>query len=259
MKATLTVLGSGTSMGVPTIGCDCAVCNSTDENDRRLRPSVMVEFDGKLVLIDTTPDFREQAIRNRIKKIDAVLYTHGHADHILGLDDLRPLTFSRVTGGTKVPLFADARTAQVLRQVFRYVFESDYKYGGLAQVDLREIDGPIDLFGTEFRPIPVMHGDAVIHGYRFGSAAYLTDFSEVPELSLQLLEGLDILFLDALRHTPHPTHSTVANSLKIVERLRPRRTFFTHISHDLPHEGTNANLPANVRLSHDGLKLEFEI
>jgi phosphoribosyl 1,2-cyclic phosphate phosphodiesterase len=259
MNASLTVLGSGTSMGVPTIGCDCAVCTSGDPHDRRLRPSIMVQFAGKVVLIDTTPDFREQAIRNKIKKIDAVLYTHGHADHILGLDDLRPLTFSRVTGGIKVPLYADARTSQVLRQVFRYVFESDYKYGGLAQVDLHEFDGPIELFGVEFRPIPVMHGDAIIHGYRFGSAAYLTDFSEIPEYSMQQLEDLDILFLDALRHTPHPTHSTVANSLKIVERLRPKRTFFTHISHDLPHEKTNAALPDNVRLSHDGLKLEFRI
>lgn len=259
MNAILTVLGSGTSMGVPTIGCDCAVCSSRDPHDRRLRPSIMLEFNGKLVLIDTTPDFREQAIRNRIRKIDAVLYTHGHADHILGLDDLRPLTFSRVTGGTKVPLYADARTSQVLRQVFRYVFESDYKYGGLAQVDLHELDGPIELFGTEFRPIPVIHGDAIIHGYRFGTAAYLTDFSEIPDYSMQQLENLDILFLDALRHTPHPTHSTVANSLHIVERLRPRRTFFTHISHDLPHQSTNASLPPSVRLSHDGLRLEFEI
>ena len=136
MKATLTVLGSGTSMGVPTIGCDCRVCTSADPHDRRTRPSVMVQWDGHTVLIDTTPDFREQAIRERITKIDAVLYTHGHADHILGLDDVRPLSFPRVTGGGKIPLFASETTAQVLRSVFRYIFEPNYKYGGLAQVEM---------------------------------------------------------------------------------------------------------------------------
>ena len=274
MKATLTVLGSGTSMGVPTIGCDCAVCTSTDPHDRRTRPSVMVQWDdhhshapttgaprtpGHTVLIDTTPDFREQAIREHIRKIDAVLYTHGHADHILGLDDVRPLSFPRVTGGGKIPLYASPRTTEVLRNVFRYIFDADYKYGGLAQVELQPVNGPVNLFGATFTPLVVLHGDVPIEGYRFGSAAYLTDFSSVPEESLAQLEGLDILFLDALRHHPHPTHSTVENSLKIVDRLKPKRTYFTHISHDLPHEATNAALPENVRLAHDGLKLEFDL
>jgi len=274
MRATLTVLGSGTSMGVPTIGCDCAVCTSANPRDRRTRPSVMVQWDNphpsapttgalgtpvRTVLIDTTPDFREQALRENIRRIDAVLYTHGHADHILGLDDVRPLSFPRITGGGKIPLFASDSTQRVLRSVFRYIFEADYKYGGLAQVELRPLNGPIELFGATFTPIPVMHGDVLIEGYRFGSAAYLTDFSCIPEESLAQLEDLDILFLDALRHHPHPTHSTVENSLKIVDRLRPKRTYFTHISHDLPHEETNAALPENVRLSYDGLKLEFEL
>ncbi len=259
MQATLTVLGSGTSMGVPTIGCDCEVCTSADPHDRRTRPSVMVQWDGHTVLIDTTPDFREQAIREHIRKIDAILYTHGHADHILGLDDVRPLSFPRVTGGDKIPLYASESTSEVLRSVFRYIFQADYKYGGLAQVELRGVDGPINLFGASFTPLLVHHGDAPIEGYRFGSAAYLTDFSDVPEETLRQLQGLDILFLDALRHHPHPTHSTVGNSLQLVERLQPKRAFFTHISHDLPHEETNASLPPNVRLAHDGLKLEFEL
>ena len=162
MKATLTVLGSGTSMGVPTIGCDCAVCTSADPHDRRTRPSIMVQWDGHTVLIDTTPDFREQAIRERIQKIDAIIYTHGHADHILGLDDVRPLSFPRVTGGSKIPLYASDNTARVLRSVFRYIFEADYKYGGLAQVELRPLNGPIDLFGATFTPMPVLHGDVPI-------------------------------------------------------------------------------------------------
>ena len=259
MKAMLTVLGSGTSMGVPTIGCDCAVCTSPDPRDRRTRPSIMVQWSGHTVLIDTTPDFREQAIRERINRIDAVLYTHGHADHILGLDDVRPLSFRRVTGGSKIPLFATENTAQALRQVFRYIFDGDYKYGGLAQVELKEVNGPIEIGSAKFIPLIVNHGDYPIEAYRFGSAAYLTDFSSVPEETMRQLHGLDILFLDALRHHPHPTHSSVSQSLEIVERLKPKRAFFTHISHDLPHEATNASLPANVRLSHDGMKLEFEL
>jgi phosphoribosyl 1,2-cyclic phosphate phosphodiesterase len=259
MQATLTVLGSGTSMGVPTVGCDCEVCRSTDPHDRRTRPSIMLEWDGHRVLIDTTPDFREQALREGIDRIDAVLYTHGHADHVLGLDDLRPLTFPRITGGPKVPLYANAATAAVLRQIFKYVFDAAYKFGGLAQVELKEIDGALDLFGASFTPVTVIHGEAPILGFRFGSAAYLTDFSEVPESSMEQLKDLDILFLDALRHNPHPTHSTVERSLGIVERLKPNRAFFTHISHDLAHELTNASLPPHVRLAHDGLRLKFEI
>ena len=259
MKATLTVLGSGTSMGVPTIGCTCAVCTSSDPRDRRLRPSVMVQWDGRTVLIDTSPDFREQAIREQIRRVDAVFYTHGHADHILGLDDIRPLSFPRITGGGRIPLYASERTANTIQSVFRYIFDGDYKYGGLAQVEICEIAAPVDLFGATFVPLTVFHGDYPIEAYRFGSAAYLTDFSSIPDETLAQLEGLDILILDALRHYPHPTHSTLENSLKVVEQLKPRRAYFTHMSHDLPHEATNATLPAHVRLSYDGLKLEFEI
>ncbi len=259
MNATLTILGSGTSMGVPTVGCSCEVCRSSDPRDRRTRPSVMVEWDQHRVLIDTTPDFREQALREGINRIDAVLYTHGHADHILGLDDLRPLSFPRITGGSKLPLYANAKTASVLRSVFKYVFDNDYKYGGIAQVELNEIDGPVQFFGKTFAPVTVIHGDAEIFGYRFGKAAYLTDFSTVPEATLAELEDLDVLVLDALRHTPHPTHSTVANSLKIAERLKPRLTLFTHISHDLPDAATNASLPEGVRLAYDGQRVQFEL
>ncbi len=256
MKATLTVLGSGTSMGVPTIGCSCAVCRSTDPHDRRTRPSVLIEYGGKFVLIDTTPDFREQAIREGIHQLDAVLYTHTHADHILGIDDLRPLSFRRSSG---IPLYARPEAADFLRNMFRYIFDANYKFGGIAKVELRTINGVMELFGARFEPVTVIHGDAEIYGYRFGSAAYLTDHSEIPEASFNQLQDLDILFLDALRDKPHPTHSTVENSLRIVERLQPKRAFFTHICHDLPHQATNARLPDKVRLSYDGMKLEFEI
>jgi len=256
MKATLTVLGSGTSMGVPTIGCTCAVCHSTDPHDRRTRPSALIEYAGKVVLIDTTPDFREQAIREGITTIDAVLYTHSHADHILGIDDLRPLSYHR---DGKIPLYARPEAADYIRNMFRYIFDADYKFGGLARLELKPVDGPFDLFGAKVEPIPVIHGESEIYGFRLGSAAYLTDFSQIPEESFSRLQGLDVLFLDGLRYKPHPTHSTVENSIRIADRLKAKRVFFTHICHDLPHEATNATLPPQVRLSYDGMKLEFEI
>jgi phosphoribosyl 1,2-cyclic phosphate phosphodiesterase len=257
MQATLTVLGSGTSMGVPTIGCDCAVCHSSDPRDRRTRPSVLIRYSGRQVMIDSTPDFREQALRENIHQLDAVLYTHTHADHILGIDDLRPLTYHHKPG--KMPLYATPRSCEFLRNMFPYIFKPTYKFGGLPQVELHTIEAPVELFGARFEPLTVIHGETPILGFRFGSAAYLTDHSEVPSDSLQKLRGLDILFLDALRYTPHPTHSTVQQSLKIVEEVKPKRTFFTHICHDLPHEATNALLPQGVQLAFDGMRLEFEI
>jgi phosphoribosyl 1,2-cyclic phosphate phosphodiesterase len=257
MKATLTVLGSGTSMGVPTIGCNCSVCHSIDPHDRRTRPSVLIEYNGHAILIDTTPDFREQAIRENICHLDAVLYTHTHADHLLGIDDLRPLSFRHRPN--RLPLYAHPEAAEFIRNMFRYIFAADYKFGGLPLVEMKPLEGPLQLFGATFTPIILIHGEAKIYGFRFGSAAYLTDHSEIPEKSLTQLQELDVLFLDALRYKPHPTHSTVENSLKVVERLKPRRAFFTHICHDLPHHATNASLPENVRLCYDGMKLEFEI
>ena len=257
MQAILTVLGSGTSMGVPTIGCDCTVCHSADPRDRRTRPSVMISYNDRQVIIDTTPDFREQALRENIKQLDAVLYTHTHADHILGIDDLRPLTYLHHPG--RMPLYAAPQACEYMRTMFRYIFEATYRYGGLPQVDLHPIEGPVALFGARFEPLTVLHGEMPILGFRFGSAAYLTDHSEVPAETLGKLRELDILFLDALRYTPHPTHSTVQRSLNIVEEVKPRRAFFTHICHDLGHEATDAAMPAGVRLAYDGMKLEFEI
>lgn len=255
MKATLTVLGSGTSMGVPTIGCTCAVCQSLDPMDKRTRPSIMVSYEGRNVIIDTTPDFREQAIREGLRRVDAVIYTHAHADHILGMDDLRPLTF----WSGDIPLYADEGTTKRLKDIFGYIFSGEYHFGGSATLKLMPLHGDVELFGACFRPVKVKHGNAEIFAFRFGTAAYVTDFSEIPEASLAQLEDLDVLFLDALRHRPHPTHSSLSNSLAIVERLKPKRAYFTHISHDLGHAATNATLPDDVRLSHDGLKLEFEI
>jgi phosphoribosyl 1,2-cyclic phosphate phosphodiesterase len=159
----------------------------------------------------------------------------------------------------RLPLYAHPDAAEFIRNMFGYIFDAKYKFGGLPQVELKPINGALDLFGARFEPVVIIHGEAEIFGFRFGSAAYLTDHSDIPESSLARLEGLDVLFLDALRHKPHPTHSTVEHSLHTVERLKPRRAFFTHICHDLPHEKTNATLPGNVELCYDGMKLEFEI
>lgn len=265
MEATLTFLGSGTSMGVPTLGCGCAVCTSATSADgnprnRRTRPSLRLDYNGHTVLIDTGPDFHAQAIRDNIHRVDAVLYTHGHADHILGFDDLRPLTFGK-TGET--PIYADANTSDILERIFEYTFRKTDRYPTSARVVLHRIPSEpntsISLFGACFQRIPVIHGRHIITGYRFGSAAYLTDMSDIPPESVALLQGLDILILDALRREPHPSHSHLARSLEFVEMLRPRRAFFTHISHDLEHEATNAELPEDVRLAYDGLKLTFAI
>jgi len=258
-KGTVTVLGSATSIGVPTIGCDCSVCHSSDPRDRRTRPSVMIEWEGHRIIIDSGPDFREQALRENITRLDAVLYTHGHADHILGLDDLRPLTYRRVTGGARLPLYARPETARILQSVFKYIFDENTNYSGIAQVELREFNGPFELLDLHVLPVPVMHGDAEIVGFRIGQFAYLTDFSSIPESSMEMLNGVNLVFLDALRHDPHPTHSTVANSLKVAARIGAAQTYFTHLSHNLPHEATNQTLPPGVRLAYDGLRIETDL
>lgn len=250
----LTFLGTGTSTGVPTVTCRCKVCTSTDPRDQRTRPSVLVEFDGRMVLIDTTPDFRQQALREKMERLDAVVFTHGHADHVLGLDDTRVFYYRQ-----QVPLaiWADQRSMETLRRIFIYIFNGTYKYGGVGKLDPHLIDGPFELWGLRMIPVPVLHGDLPVLGFRFGQAAYVTDFSTIPERSLPLLEGLDVLILDALRHKPHPAHSNLEQSLALVERLKPRQALFTHIAHELGHEETNALLPPHVRLAYDGQRVEL--
>jgi phosphoribosyl 1,2-cyclic phosphate phosphodiesterase len=263
MQATLTFLGSGTSMGVPTLGCDCAVCRDAltpGSKNRRTRPSVMLRFDGHTVLIDTGPDFHAQAIREGIRRVDAVFYTHHHADHILGMDDLRPLSFKLPED---LPLYADEPTADVIRRVFGYTFRTVDRYPTSARVKIHPLPAEpgacVNLFGACFQRIPVIHGRETITGYRFGSAAYLTDMSDLAPESVALLQNLDILILDALRREPHPSHSHLEKSIAMVERLQPKRAFFTHMSHDLDHTATEAALPPHIRLAYDGLQLQFDI
>ena len=252
----ITVLGSGTSVGVPTIGCTCAVCRSTDPRDNRLRPSILVSFAERNVLIDVTPDFRTQALRSRISRLDAVVFTHAHADHIMGLDDVRPFNF-RQAG--HIPIYAAPEAMETIQRSFQYIFDGRRQESNVPRLTPRILDGrPFDVFGVEFAPVPVLHGSARVYGFRFGAAAYLTDHSGIPASSMAMLRGLDVLFLDALRYKPHPTHSTVAQSVKTVEELQPRRAYLTHLCHDLQHERAESLLPANVRLAYDGLEIELE-
>ena len=252
------VLGSGTSVGVPTIGCGCRVCTSEDPHDRRLRPSVLFRFHAggaeRNVIVDTTPDFRQQVLTAGIRRLDAVLYTHDHADHIMGLDDIRPFNYGRKD---RIPVYASESTLRSLRRVFPYGFAGEGTHpGGVPRLDARVVgNSPVEVFGARFQPFEVYHGPKSILGYRFGRAAYVTDQTGFPRESLRWLRDLDVLFLGALRHEPHPMHSTVAQSLEWVERLRPARAFFTHICHALPHEETNRQLPRGVSLAYDGLRI----
>lgn len=283
MQGTLTFLGTGTSMGVPTIACACAVCTSADTRDKRLRPSVLVRWPcpegtertekpmkarkgllpfpeesgpcGRAVLIDTGPDFRQQALTAGLKRVDAVFYTHSHADHIFGLDDLRPLSYLMHRESGPIPLHTDPETRTVLERIYNYTFAEDAKYPNRARVQLNDLrDGePVAVHEVRFVPVPVMHGNLPIMGYRFGNAAYFTDVSSIPESSFALLEGLEVLVLSALRHTPHPSHANVEQAVRWAKRIGARDTWFTHISHELGHAETNARMPKGMALAYDGL------
>jgi phosphoribosyl 1,2-cyclic phosphate phosphodiesterase len=258
VTARVTFLGTGTSHGVPMIGCDCDTCRSNDPRDRRLRPSIYLDIpDGARVLVDASPDLRQQALTHGIRRVDAVLFTHAHADHILGLDELR--RFNAVQGGP-IPCYADAATWDTLRRTFFYVFDGLARQGGgIPQLAPREITGPFGIGRIEVVPVPLLHGRAPILGFRFGRFAYLTDCSALPDDSWALVQGVDTLVIDALRHKPHPTHFTVAEAISAASRVGARRTFFTHMCHDLPHAETSARLPAGVELAYDGLVLDVEV
>ena len=252
-------------MGVPTLGCQCAVCTSVDPHDRRLRPSVLLRWteappgSERVVVIDTGPDFREQALRERITHVDAVLYTHAHADHILGMDDLRPLSFISERRGGPIPLYADAEATKILEQVFSYTFSPDSTYLTRARVRLIPLAEHNTVLGVDFGRIPLMHGEQMIAGFRFGNTAYMTDVSAIPKTSFALLEGVEVLILSALRHTPHPSHSTIEQSVAWARRIGARQTWFTHIAHDLGHEETNRSLPGDIQLAYDGLSMPITL
>ena len=257
-SARVTFLGSGTSHGVPIIGCDCSVCTSPDPRDTRLRPSIFVDVPGHAqILVDMTPDFRQQVLRHGIRRIDTLLFTHSHADHIMGLDEIR--RFNTMQGGA-IPAYANRETWDVIRRSFYYAFDGLPRLGGgVPQLDAREVTDPMVLGGVRVVPVPVWHGTMPVLGFRFGSFTYLTDASRIPDESWGRLEGTETLVVNALRDEPHPTHFTVAEALEVVERVGPRRAYLTHMTHDLGHAATNARLPAGVELAYDGLVLDVAV
>jgi phosphoribosyl 1,2-cyclic phosphate phosphodiesterase len=259
----VTVLGSGTSHGVPSIGCDCAVCRSTDPRDTRTRPSILIELPERhgirSILVDTSVDLRAQALAYGVRRVDAILFTHAHADHVFGLDDVR--RFNQLQKGA-IACYGSATTLAALRRMFAYVFDPNTPVGGgIPQLRLSEILGPFTLGGAEIVPVPVLHGRLPVLGFRVGSFAYLTDCNAIPDASWPLLTadgGIRTLIVDALRQRPHATHFSVDEALGVVRRLNPARAYFTHICHDLAHAATNARLPAGVELAYDGLVLEID-
>jgi phosphoribosyl 1,2-cyclic phosphate phosphodiesterase len=254
----ITFLGTGTSHGVPMIGCECSTCRSDDPRDRRLRPSVFIRTDdGTCLLIDAGPDLRAQALTHAVTRVDAILFTHGHADHVLGLDDVRRFN---ILMKQPMALYGDEATLDEIRRTFSYVFNPNTPKGGsLPELALFPIAGPFCLGRQEILPIPVCHGKRPILAFRFGSFAYLTDCSAIPESSWALLAGLDVLVLDALRDRPHPTHFSLDEAVAASRRIGARRTYFTHMCHDLPHAATCARLPRGVTLAYDGLQVRPDL
>ncbi|MEM1125466.1 MAG: MBL fold metallo-hydrolase [Bacteroidota bacterium] len=256
---TATLLGTGTSTGVPVIGCTCRVCTSADPRDRRTRCACYIEVNGVHLVIDTGPDFRHQALREGIRRLDGVLLTHHHFDHVVGLDDLRPFLFFH---RAPIPCFAPPNTAEVLKRMFRYIF-ADGTYPGVPKLHLHAIEGTFTVPnrydegpGVTVEAIPAYHGDLPLYGYRIGRFAYLTDTNRIPEASFDRLQDLDVLVLDALRPEPHRTHFTFDEAIEAAQRIGARATYFIHMSHNVLHAEQDAALPDGIHLGYDGLTVQ---
>lgn len=254
-----TVLGSGTSTGVPVIGCECAVCLSDDPRNQRTRSSVLLNLPGGNLLVDTSPEMRLQLTRERVGLVHAIAYTHHHVDHLFGLDDAR--MFPHRLGGP-VPVYCELEVEETIRRVFHYAFEErvrSFPAGGVPQIEFERIGPgvPFTVLDQTIMPIRLDHGRFKVLGFRVGDLAYCTDVSSIPEESWPHLEGLDVLILDALRVEPHPTHFNLEQALATIERLKPKQAYLTHLSHGFDHERTNATLPPRVALAYDGLAFDF--
>ena len=251
----VTFLGTGTSTGVPVVGCNCRICTSSDSRDKRLRQSVLIEAHGKRFLIDTTPDLRIQLLRHPIPRLDFVLFTHSHSDHLMGLDDIRPFNFRQ---REPIHAFANAHTAKAIRRAFSYIWDDATQIGGgKPQLDLHEVSTTFVHEGIEVTPIPVTHGEWTILGFRIGDFAYITDTNGIPDASMLLLEGVEVLALDGLRPAPrHPTHFVIDEAIACARRVGARETWLMHLTHEVSHAEVEATLPDGIRLAYDGLVLE---
>lgn len=249
------MMGSGTSTGVPVISCGCAVCRSEHPRNRRLRPGLKLETGGRVILVDTPTDLREQALRFGLDRVDAVLFTHPHADHIFGLDDIRIFNFRQKAA---IPCYGSSETLRLVRRTFGYVFEATQEGGGKPQLELIDVREPFELLGREVVPVPIWHGEMEVFGYRFGSFAYVTDCNAIPEASYGLLAGVETLILGALRYHPHPTHFTVSEALAAAARIGASRTVFTHLAHEIDYAAPAVPLPEGVELGYDGLVLDID-
>ncbi len=250
----LTMLGVGSSAGTPAVGCSCATCTSTDPRNKRTRCSSLITLDsGENILIDTGPDLRNQALRENIKHVDAVLYTHTHADHLHGIDDLR--AFCQIQR-KQIPLYAKQDAVAHITQKFGYVLRDPSDFWEMPVLRIESVAAPFALLGTQVTPIPIMHGKSQIFGYRVGNIAYLTDVSEIPESSFALLQDLDVLLIDCLRETSHPTHINIEQSLACIGRIKAKQSYMIHMTHDLEYTFLTNKLPKGVFVGFDGLKLQ---
>ena len=256
MSLKVTFLGTGTSTGVPVVGCRCRVCTSPSEKNKRLRQSVKLEWKGKHFLIDTTPDLRLQLLRDPIPRLDFILFTHSHSDHLMGLDDIRPFNYRQ---REPIHAYANEKTAKAVRRAFSYIWNDSQIGGGKPQLELHAVDHAFQHDGVEIIPIPVAHGDWTIFGFRIGNFAYITDTNGIPPSSVALLRGVEVLALDGLRPSPpHPTHFTIDEAIAAAREIGARETWLIHLTHEIDHEPFDATLPEGVRLAYDGLRLELE-
>jgi phosphoribosyl 1,2-cyclic phosphate phosphodiesterase len=252
----LTILGSGTSTGVPVLGCHCAVCSSTDSRNNRTRCSALLEWDGHQVLIDTATDFRQQALREGVEQVDSVLFTHAHADHVHGIDDLRTFTLRT---GTAIPIYAAPGVIDRIQGLFSYIFSDTDAPGYRPRLQVNEVTGPFELFGQQITPVPLVHGPGESLGYRVGNLAYVVDCSTIPQSSWELLEGLDVLVIDALRFREHQSHFSISEAIEVAGKLRARRTLLTHLTHDIDYPRHSAGLPDGVEFAYDGQTLTLPL
>lgn len=249
----LVILGSGTSTGVPMVGCSCQVCLSSDPHDKRSRASLLVESEGSTILVDTSTDLRQQALRTCIERVDAVLFTHSHADHVNGIDDLRGFNFIH---RNIVPCYGDQATISAITSRFPYIFRGLEVEGYSPLMDAHTLNGPFDLFGCRITPIPLMHGNLSSTGYRFNNAAYLTDCSKIPECSIRKLQGLELLIIDALRYTPHENHFNISQAVQAISEINPGRAVLTHLTHEISHRDSSS-LPPGCEFAYDGMTFQI--